>query len=137
VTNKILWYVKRYGIAEIISVAIGLLSFAVARMFTDNEIICAYVITIFETLSFYGVIFLRDYRSKTKRSALKTFYHMIFEFGAAEVLDVLVTRPGIIALLLLFLGNSWLNALLGMILANLVFYSISAVSREIHLKHSK
>ncbi len=135
--HNVLWYVKRYGIAEIVSVLIGLLSFAIARMFTDNEIVCAYVITIFETLSFYGVIFIRDYRSKKGSSAFRTFYNMVFEFGAAEVLDVLVTRPGIIALLLYLLGNSWIFAFVGMLLANLIFYSIAALSRELHLKHSK
>jgi len=140
--RKILWYVKRYAKAEIASTLAALAVYLLAKQFSQNEILCAYAMTMGENIGFYGVIVLREFSASAKKyhgqhkasHALRAAGNTVAEFGPSEVLDSLFLRPAAIAAALFVIGNDLTGALVGKILADIIFYSVAASSREMREK---
>ncbi|HTM67044.1 MAG TPA: hypothetical protein VL093_12025 [Flavipsychrobacter sp.] len=140
--QKFLHYLKRYGFAEIAGAICVLLISSLTYYFTRNKIIAAYAGTIGENIGFYGVIIIRDMidaRRKTAYWSTKEIWpvlrSILIEFGIAEALDTLVMRPLMLYLFTSLFTNYQLGALVGVVIADILFYSLAVLSSELSKKH--
>lgn len=121
-------WLARYGPAEILGTITALAgSFAVFHL-THNNIAAAYGGAMGENVGFYGLIItrqiLRDRRSTDSygpRGAARTIARLLAEFGPAEALDSLLTRPLAMGLATRWLGRG-VGVIAGKIAADVTFY---------------
>jgi hypothetical protein len=92
---------------------------------SGNIIISSYAASIADWVVYYGLIFFRDVtKSKEKNKYKKTFLDMTVEFGPAEIVDTLVTRPFFLSIFTMMIANYSLGLMVGSLVANILFYSI-------------
>lgn len=123
---------RRYGLAEIAGIATALAGSFLVHAFTDSEIAAAYGATLGENVGFYGLIVTRelltahrlahaDGKRYDSRGLLRTGASLMFEFGAAELLDTLLIRPAAMGFGTIYLGREW-GVIAGKLAADVTFY---------------
>jgi hypothetical protein len=132
--NKILFFIKRYGIAELVSATISYLFAYIGYIVTSDKILISYLGSIGAFIGFYLIIFLRDFNTFpqsenfTKKQIIKRIMvHLVIEFGLSELLDVFIIRPLCIYLAQLYLTNFTITIITGNIAANIIFFLLSAI----------
>ena len=110
--------------------------------YTDNKILAAYAGTLGENIGFYGTIIVRDVLEAKRNAESWNWKHVVpvlrnilIEFGVAELLDTLVFRPMILWGCTIVFTNYQLGALVGVILADIIFYSLAVLSSELTRKY--
>jgi hypothetical protein len=142
--QKSLHYLKRYGLAEIAGAVCVLLISSLTYYFTRNKIIAAYAGTIGENIGFYGVIILRDTIDAKRKAAhwsgkeiWPVLKNILIEFGIAEALDTFLMRPLMLYLFTSLFTNYQIGALAGVVVADILFYSLAVLSSELNKKRKK
>jgi len=142
--QKFLHYLKRYGLAEIAGAVCVLLISSLTYYFTRNKIIAAYAGTIGENIGFYGVIILRDTIDAKRKAAhwsgkeiWQVLKNILIEFGIAEALDTFLMRPLMLYLFTSLFTNYQIGALAGVVVADILFYSLAVLFSELNKKRKK
>lgn len=127
------FWLRRYLPAEIAgTAALVLAGLAVAETSAHPVVVTAAAV-IGENLGFYGVlavVVLVEQRRRGRKGARAIAAIVVLlaaEFGAAELLDSLLVRPGAIAVALWLVPEPFWVLLVGKVAADLVFYAIAAV----------
>ncbi|HMQ32179.1 MAG TPA: hypothetical protein PKD53_15725 [Chloroflexaceae bacterium] len=126
-------WLRRYGPAELLSLAAILSASWLALALTDSVPIAALVGTWTEGLVYYGVMAGRELRARgraTPAAALRAARDLLLEFGPSELLDSLLVRPAALAAGLALAPSPALGALAGKLAADLVFYVPTIASYE-------
>ncbi len=131
--TTLLRWLKRYGPAEIFAIAGVYAGFFLAEYFADITWVSAYAGAMGENVGFYGAIIIHRLRAK------ENLWHVLAEFGPAEILDSLVLRP-----LTLYIGAESLGPMIGLLVGKLagdiLFYIPVVATHELMRKfkiHSK
>lgn len=128
----ILFWIRRYLPAEIVGTAAMLFAGLGVSLWTSVPAIIAVAGLIGEIVGFYAVLAVTIYREQrtvtgTRRRAwARTLLLLIAEFGAAELLDTLLIRPGLMMLGVWLIPAAMWGLLAGKIVADIVFYAIAA-----------
>jgi hypothetical protein len=119
----------RYAPAEAAAIA-GALTAAAAINAFGVPAATAYASAIGETLAFYVVIFIRDFR-RSLGPRRQTLTSLLVEFGPAEIADTFAVRPLAMYLGPLFIGHLAAGVLAGKIAADVVFYGAAIMGYEL------
>ena len=125
-------WVRRYGVAEVLGMALAFTASIVARRLGGNAIAAGYAAAWGETIGYAGLIIIRDYLRERRasrsrghetpvRDAGVVAWGLVEEFGPASVMDTFVTRPLAMATGVRFLGPV-LGIVAGKIAADALFY---------------
>lgn len=132
--NKIVFFFKRYGIAELVSAVISYLFAYIAYLITSDKILISYLGSIGAFIGFYLIIFIRDFKTFPQPEKLsktlickRIMVNLVIEFGLSELLDVFIVRPLCIYLAQLYLTNFTITIITGNIAANIIFFLLSAI----------
>lgn len=132
--QKIKTWLKRYVPAEIAGTLFALGGATITYSITENQIAAAYAGTISENIGFYGAMAVTEL-VKHESKPLKAIRNLILEFGPAEILDTLVTRPFLMYVFPSILNNFPLGIAAGKIAADIIFYIPSIIAYELRKKH--
>ena len=132
---KLLEWLKRYGWAEVGSLVGAYTGFYLVKFLFDHTVSNAYAGSIGETIGYYLVIFWREYKqpSVPEANIFIKFFHLITEFGPAEILDTFFLRPLFMGLGIYFVGD-FFGVLIGKITADITFYIPVIFSYELRKK---
>lgn len=126
----LLRWIKRYGPAEIFAIAGVYAGYFLSEQFSHITWISAYAGAMGENVGFYGVIVYQRLKAK------ENLWHILAEFGPAEILDSLVIRP-----LALFVGAETMGPMLGLLVGKLagdvVFYVPVIITHELMRKFKR
>lgn len=132
--NKIVFFIKRYGLAELVSATISYLLAYLAYIVTSDKILISYLGSIGAFIGFYLIIFIRDFNTFPQSEKLsktliykRIIVNLVIEFGLSELLDVFIIRPLCIYLAQLYLTNFTITIITGNIAANVIFFLLSAI----------
>ncbi|HRO42124.1 MAG TPA: hypothetical protein PL009_04785 [Flavipsychrobacter sp.] len=142
--QKFIFYLKRYGFAELFGGILVLIGASITFYLTGNKILAAYVGALSENIGFYGTIIVGDIIKAKRSSELWTWKHslpvlrnILLEFGGAELLDSFVMRPGMIYLFTTLFTPYEFGALVGVVVSDVVFYAMAVLSAELTRKFRK
>ena len=144
--KKIIEWVKRYLVADIISTVLSLGIAWLIMEQSGDRVMAAFVGSGVASLSFYLLIAFSDVRKSIKahksenktykiKSFLIDFRNLIIEFGPAEILDVIAVRPFFMYLIPTLIGNFILGTFIGKMIADGIFFTIAIVMYELRKKH--
>lgn len=144
-TAKIKEWIKRYGVAEVISLTLTVLSAWLAFKLTNSKITTALVGTWVGNIVYFGTILTADILLAKKQLkeigkdySLETFYKnsraLLVEFGIAELFDSLFIRPALMYYLPIWMNNLSVGVVLAKLLADVTFYIPAIVSYELSKK---
>ncbi len=133
-----LWFwVRRYGPAELGCLVTMLIASAWAAELTDSPALLAVAAIAGATVGFYGVLIvtvLREQlrllpagRGRVRRAITRTTALLFAEFGIAEILDTFFYRPLLMMAGVVVIGDAVWGLLAGKVVADILFYVISAV----------
>ncbi len=125
-------WLTRYGPSEVLGTVAAVGTAVSIHGLTGSAVVAAYAGAVAENIVFYGIIFLREsireahlagVRGRAFRSVdlLPVARNLVLEFGVAETVDTLFTRPLFMGLGLGMVGGN-LGALAGKLMADVVFY---------------
>lgn len=146
VRDKLREWGRRYLLAEIVGTVAALTAALTVHALTGSLATAALAGSVAESIAYYGVVLRRMLPALYRRHAgagrlrrlLRTGRDVITEvsdFLAAELLDTLVVRPGLI-----FLAAGWAGSgvvwglLIGKLLADVGFYAVVIPSYELRKK---
>lgn len=142
--KKFVFYLKRYGFAELIGGLLVLVISTATFYATNNKIVAAYAGTIGENIGFYGAIIIGDVlksrkseKNWNKKHLVLVLRNVLIEFGGAEILDSLIVRPGMLYLFTSLISSYEFGALVGVVAADILFYSLAVLSSELTKKFRK
>ena len=109
----------------------------VAHLWYHNLVVLAFASAWAESASYYAFIVTREFLQHKKLGEpnyLHTFFtiklfHLLTEFGPAEVLDSLIVRPLLIGLNIYLLGPMW-GLIAGKLMSDFFFYIPVIISYE-------
>lgn len=138
-------WIRRYGVAELVSLVLGVVLTAGSYLLVGSIIGSAFFGSVVETVSFYFVIAYREVRHRKRKerdsfgliSIVKLFRNLLVEFGPAEYLDTVVIRPFWFSLFPLFITNYSFAIFLATIVADISFYVPVICSYELRKKYLK
>lgn len=144
--QKILVWIKRYLLADIISTILSLGTAWLIMESTEDRVLAAFVGSAVASISFYGIIAISDVRKSIKKhrienqkykikSFLIDFRNLIIEFGPAELLDVLAVRPFFMYLIPKLTGDFLLGTFIGKMIADVIFFIPAILMFELRKKH--
>ncbi len=144
-TAKIKEWIKRYGVAEVISLTLTVLSAWLAFKLTNSKITTALVGTWVGNIGYFGTILITDILQAKKQLkaigkdySLEIFYKnvkaLLVEFGIAELFDSLFIRPALMYYLPIWMNNLSVGVVLAKLLADITFYIPAIVSYELSKK---
>ena len=142
---KILEWIKRYGLAEIISLLSTVLTSWITFEYTHSQIKMAIAATWAGNLGYFGTILIQDiFEAKAqlisvgKQYTIETFYKnaraLFIEFGIAEVFDTFLIRPTLLYYFPIWLGNLSLGVIVAKFTADITFYVPAIISYELSKK---
>jgi hypothetical protein len=142
---KIKEWIKRYGLAEVISLILTVLSSWLAFRLTDSKITTALVGTWVGNIGYFGTILAEDIllakmqlKAIGKDYSLESFYKnvraLLVEFGIAELFDSLFIRPTLMYYLPIWMNDLSVGIVLAKLLADITFYIPAIVSYELTKK---
>jgi len=134
-----LWFwVKRYGVAEVACFVTMIIASVAAASVTSSAPLLAVAAIAGATVGFYGVLLTVVLREQLRllpraagrrsRAVRRTLALLSAEFGIAEVADTFFLRPALMILGVHTVGDAVWGLLLGKVVADVLFYVISAVS---------
>ncbi len=129
------WYswVRRYGLAELAGTLGSYAGYYVVTLAGGGPALAAYGAAFGENIGFYGVVGGRDYSAlpapRSPAKLLRMLRNLLAEFGAAELVDFLIVRPGTTWLAVWLLGPA-LGVIVGKVVADAVFYTIAVTAFE-------
>lgn len=143
-------WARRYVPLEILSTVAALAGAAIAALFTTSAVAIAYAGAWAENVGYYGYAFAREMRwiERADRAsgdcearpwmarALGASKALLWEFGAAEVLDSFVVRPACMYAAVAVLGSLGAGIVVGKLAADLVFYAIAIAFYEMGKRRS-
>lgn len=144
--QKIIVWVKRYLLADIISTILSLGTAWGLMESTGDRVLSAFVGSAVASISFYGIIAISDVRKSIRKhknenrkykikSFLIDFRNLIIEFGPAELLDVLAVRPFFMYLIPTLTGNFLIGTFIGKMIADVIFFIPAIIMFELRKKH--
>jgi hypothetical protein len=132
------FWLRRYLVAEIASVAGLLLCARLAAAWSWPAPMLAVLATIVSGIGFYGVLALgvhaEQRRAGAARPRRRTLVLLIAEFGPAELLDSLLVRPTAIWLALAVISTDGAAVIVGKVAADVVFYAAAAAAFAITVR---
>ncbi|MGE0766182.1 MAG: hypothetical protein AB7L90_06930 [Hyphomicrobiaceae bacterium] len=141
--RRLVEWARRYAPLEIFSTITALSGAALASVLTTNAVAIAYAAAWAENVGYYGFALAREIvrleradagadgapRSVFQR-ALDASKALLWEFGAAEVLDSVIVRPACMYAAVAAFGSIGAGIVAGKIAADIVFYGIAIVFYE-------
>lgn len=143
--EKIIEWIKRYGLAEIISLTSTIVSSWLTFEYTKSNLTTALVATWVGNIGYFGTILIQDIllaikqlKKIEKKYSLETFYKNIralfVEFGIAEVFDSIFIRPALLYYFPILIGNRTLGVVIAKFAADITFYIPAIISYELSKK---
>lgn len=137
-----MFYVRRYGAAELACLVTMLVASVVAAPLTDSPPLLAAAAIGGATVGFYGVLVTMVAREqlgavpaghprRTGTVAGRVGVLLLGEFGVAELLDTFALRPALMMTGVALLGQEVWGLLAGKVVADVVFYVISGVGYRV------
>ena len=143
--TKLFEWIKRYGLAEILSLFSTVLASWIIFEYTQSQFKMAVVATWAGNIGYFGTILIQDIfgakaqlKSVGKQYTTETFYKnvraLFVEFGIAEVFDAFLIRPTLLYYFPLWLGNLSLSVVVAKFTADITFYVPAIISYELSKK---
>jgi hypothetical protein len=143
--EKLIEWIRRYGLAEIISLISTLVSSWLTFEYTKSNITTAFVATWIGNIGYFGTILIQDIllaikqlHKVEKKYSLETFYKNIralfVEFGIAELFDSIFIRPALLYYFPILIGNRTLGVIIAKFAADITFYVPTIISYELSKK---
>ena len=143
--QKLAEWIRRYGLAEIISLMLTLGSSWGTFMMTNSNMTTAIVGTWAGNFGYFGTILIQDIllaikqlEELNKKYSLDTFYKNIralfVEFGIAEIFDTFLIRPTLLYYFPIWLDNLALGVVVAKFTADITFYVPAILSYELSKK---
>ncbi len=140
-TSPCAW-LARYGWAEIAGLITGYTGYFATLQATPSAIACALGASIGENLGYYTCILWRELAARQRNGETltatmfaHTTWHLIREFGMAELLDSILVRPGSTFLAVTLLGPTT-GIVAGKFIADAIFYLL-VITTHTKLKRKK
>lgn len=148
ITTKARRWLKRFLLAELIGTITAVVASYISFLSIHNEIVAAYAGSIGETVGFYATIYRHDMLVKNRklketneRPSLADYLHiakdMVFDFGAAEMVDSLLLRPFFMYIFPRWLNNHTAGIVAGKLASDICFYVPVIVIYEIRVLMKK
>lgn len=126
-------WVRRYGLAELAGTIGSYAGYHAVALGGGGPALSAYGAAMGENLGFYGVVGGRDLaalpRPRSARAMVGLLRNLIAEFGAAELIDFLIVRPGATWLAVRAFGPVT-GIVIGKVAADFVFYALAVSAFE-------
>lgn len=143
--TKLFEWIKRYGLAEILSLFSTVLASWITFEYTQSQFKMAIVATWAGNISYFGTILIQDIfeakaqlKSVGKQYTTETFYKnvraLFVEFGIAEVFDAFLIRPTLLYYFPVWLRNLPLGVVVAKFTADITFYVPAIISYELSKK---
>jgi hypothetical protein len=143
--NKIREWLRRYGLAEVISLILTVVSSWLTYESSKNNLTIALVATWVGNIGYFGTILIQDIllaisqlQKIGKKYSFETFCKnlkaLLVEFGIAELFDSFFLRPTLMYYLPLWVDNLSLGVIMAKFLADITFYIPAIVSYELSKK---
>ena len=143
--QKLTEWVKRYGLAEVISLSLTVVSSWLTFYFTQNKIITALVGTWIGNIGYFGTILIEDISLAMKQLhavgrhySFESFYKnvraLFVEFGIAELFDTLFIRPALMYYIPILIGDLSWGVVIAKFVADITFYIPAIMSYEFSKK---
>ena len=140
--TKLFEWIKRYGLAEILSLFSTVLASWITFEYTQSQFKMAVVATWAGNIGYFGTILIQDIfgakaqlKSVGKQYTTETFYKnvraLFVEFGIAEAFDAFLIRPTLLYYFPLWLGNLSLGVVVAKFTADISFYLPAIISYEL------
>lgn len=144
--KKILEWIKRYLLADVLSTALSLGTAWLIMEQSGDRVLAAFVGSAIASVVFYFTVAFSDVRKSIKqhkidnekyktKSFLIDFRNLIIEFGPAELLDVLAVRPFFMYLIPKLTGDFLLGTFIGKMIADVIFFIPAIIMFELRKKH--
>jgi hypothetical protein len=144
--QKIFEWIKRYGLAEILSLSSTVFASWITFEYTQSQIKMALAATWAGNISYFGTILIQDIfeaksqlKSVGKQYTSETFFKnaraLFVEFGIAEVFDTFLIRPTLLYYFPIWLGNLSLGVIVAKFAADITFYVPAIISYELSKKN--
>jgi len=144
--KKILDWIRRYLLADIISTILSIFAAWLIMKSSDDRVLAAFIGSAVASLSFYLLMAFIDIQKSLKKhkqdgtaykmkSFLIDFRNLIIEFGPAEILDVIAVRPFFMYFIPLMIGDFIIGTFIGKLIADIIFFAIAIVMYELRKKH--
>lgn len=135
--NSIIFYIKRYYIAEIISFFTSYLAYIIASSAFRNDLISAYCGTSGAFVGFYLPIAFSEWRSiapdrneKLMKKLIQVIKNLSIEFGISEILDFFIFRPFCLYSASSLIPSETVAIVAGNQAANITFFGIAALMHK-------
>lgn len=136
-------WARRYAPLEIVSTLSALAGAGMAALLTANAVAIAYAGAWVENIGYYGYAFAREMKWIGRvdprvhdpglpwpRRAAAALKALLWEFGAAEVLDSFVIRPACMYAAVALIGHLGAGIIVGKLAGDVVFYGIAIIFYE-------
>lgn len=144
--KKILEWIKRYLLADVLSTVLSLGTAWLIMEQSGDRVLAAFVGSAIASVVFYFTVAFSDVRKSIKqhkidnekyktKSFLIDFRNLIIEFGPAELLDVLAVRPFFMYLIPKLTGDFLLGTFIGKMIADVIFFIPAIIMFELRKKH--
>lgn len=131
------FWITRYAPAEIACLITMLIASIAAASVTSSPALLAVAAIAGATVGFYGVLITQVMREQLRllgaephrwrRAMVRTLPLLVAEFGIAEILDTFFLRPALMIAGVMLIGDAVWGLLAGKVVADVLFYVISAV----------
>jgi hypothetical protein len=143
--QKLIEWFKRYGLAEVISLTLTVLSSWLSFELTQNKITTALVGTWVGNIGYFGTILIEDIllankqlRAVGKQYSIDTLFKnvraLFVEFGIAELFDTLFIRPTLMYYVPIWMGDLSWGVVVAKFAADITFYIPAILSYELSKK---
>jgi hypothetical protein len=121
---------QRYVLGEL-GGKLGVLAAVYLPALAVGAVLSAPLIALCELGGFYGCILLRDLRGVGGLALLPALRRLAAQFGPAELLDALVIRPGMIALVMGSPLGAQTGAIAGSVASDAIFYAFVTLTATV------
>ncbi len=138
---KLQEYIKRYGIAELVSYTCAIIGGSMVYYATESHAIAAFVVIVGDNLWYYGTIaiqeFMRYYQKNWFSYLLfpKVWASLGFEFWLPQIIETLVVYPALLYYIPQLFTSYPVWIFVAMTLAILIFYLQAIILYEIKKKY--
>lgn len=135
------WW-SRYWFAELISIFFAVIFWYWTFLITKNEILSAYMWTLWDTIWYYWTMIFKEFFSKKYSWTLlnkfkKIIKNLLFEFWPSEIVDFFMITPFFLYFIPKIIWNYPVWIILWKIISNIIFYLMTIYMYEIRKKHFK
>lgn len=146
-SDKIKEWLARYLPLEIAATVTALVGGLLASLLTANAVAIAYAAAWCENIGYYVLAFSREMRGtrtqapgdagspSTPRRALNTATNLALEFGPAELVDSLISRPFCVYMACWLFGSVGLGIIIGKFAGDIIFYGLAIIAYEVRKKN--